>query len=246
MITYSSWFFITEPVGNNRLDYARRTDPRIYVPSLLPGNIEDIAEAQTCALECDVDGVITAWYGLEHFVFLEDARVPTWIFDNHNHAYAFWHSAREQWYSIGPLPVVHIDQHTDLSIPLRFRDEWESVFDYTQNILTIADFIVPAMQEGLIMETHVITDESQEMSRCFTWEWEMLIRKQDSLPEKDFILDIDLDYFAQGFEEDLTLSLVWKLISRATIITIATSPLFIEQEKALSILKSLQKELLLL
>lgn len=53
------------------------------------------------------------------------------------------------------------------------------------------------MQEGLVAETHVITDESRESARCFVWQDGTLGRRESSLPEKDFILDIDLDYFSQ-------------------------------------------------
>ncbi len=140
--------------------------------------------------------------------------------------------------------MVHIDQHTDLSIPVRFRETNEDIYEYTDSVLTIADFIIPAMREGLIAETHIITDESVESARCFAWQNETLIRQKNSLPEKDFILDIDLDYFSQGFEEEKTLSLVRYFIARASIITIATSPLFIDFQKALKNLKSLQNDLL--
>ena len=140
--------------------------------------------------------------------------------------------------------MVHIDQHTDLGLPVRFRSPEESVFEYTNQVLTIADFILPALQEKLITEAYMVTDESVDSIRCFVWESETLARKQHPLPERDFILDIDLDYFAQGFDEKNTLALVQSLIDRATIITLATSPLFIGFQKAIDVLKSLQKNLL--
>jgi hypothetical protein len=59
-------------------------------------------------------------------------------------------------------------------------------------------------------------------------------------------VDIDLDYFSQGFDDDIIRENVRFWLAKADIVTIATSPLFIEQEKALTILKSLQKELILL
>jgi len=67
----------------------------------------------------------------------------------------------------------------------------------------------------------------------------------DKIPSS-VIVDLDLDYFSQGFDEAETFSTVRYWLTKADIITIATSPLFIQQEKALEILKSLQKELLLL
>ncbi len=53
------------------------------------------------------------------------------------------------------------------------------------------------------------------------------------------IVDIDLDYFSQGFDEEKTLTTTKYWIERANIITIATSPLFIDQEKALEYLRKL-------
>jgi len=60
------------------------------------------------------------------------------------------------------------------------------------------------------------------------------------------VVDIDLDYFSQGFDEEKTLETTKYWIEKADIITIATSPLFIQQEKALAVLKSLQSSLVLL
>jgi len=60
------------------------------------------------------------------------------------------------------------------------------------------------------------------------------------------VVDIDLDYFSQGFDEEKCMETVKYWIEKADIITIATSPLFIEQEEALRVLKSLQKALLTL
>jgi hypothetical protein len=42
MSIYSSGFFITEPVSNNRLDYAVRKGPKIYVPDLIEGTLDDV------------------------------------------------------------------------------------------------------------------------------------------------------------------------------------------------------------
>lgn len=42
MSPYTAGFFITEPVSNNRLDYAVRKDPKIYVPDLIEGTLDDV------------------------------------------------------------------------------------------------------------------------------------------------------------------------------------------------------------
>ncbi len=77
-----------------------------------------------------------------------------------------------------------------------------------------------------------------------------LVKKSAQLTTKNegqtTILDIDLVYFSQGFDDAKTLETTKYWIEKADIITIATSPLFIDQEKALSVLKSLQKYLVAL
>lgn len=147
----------------------------------------------------------------------------------------------------------------------------EEVEDYTNSVLTIADFIVPALSTGLISEALMVTGEDMHASRSFVWQmnnddlayrqagWIMnnegsLIKKSAQLwtindkieTPKSLILDLDIDYFSQGFDELKCFETVRYWIEKADIITIATSPLFIDQEKALTVLKSLQNNLMVL
>ncbi|MCB9807206.1 UPF0489 family protein [Candidatus Peribacteria bacterium] len=150
---------------------------------------------------------------------------------------------------------MHIDQHTDLATPSNFP-AWKRpkesnavlVEKYTNTDLTIADFIIPALATGLISEAVMVTGEERDGAGLFIWEDEKLVKKSPQLIIKNqqltTIVDIDLDYFSQGFEETKTLETTKYWIEKADIITIATSPLFINQEKALALLKSLQSSLL--
>jgi hypothetical protein len=99
----------------------------------------------------------------------------------------------------------------------------------------------------------MVTGENREGVNAFIWENNQLKKcvslaplSRGELKGGSVIVDLDLDYFSQGFDENETFATVRYWLAKADIITIATSPLFIEQEKALSILKSLQKDLLLL
>ena len=155
---------------------------------------------------------------------------------------------------------MHIDQHTDLATPGNFpawKHPEESnellVENYTNTDLTIADFIVPALATGLISETLMVTGEDTNGAGVFVWENDKLTKKSsgfplssDLFPPRSIVVDIDLDYFSQGFDDAKTLETTKYWIEKADIITIATSPLFIEQEKALAMLKSLQSSLVLL
>ena len=153
---------------------------------------------------------------------------------------------------------MHIDQHTDLTTPGNFpawkhpeeSDEF-LVEEYTNTDLTIADFIVPALATGLLQDALMVTGEEKTGAGIFSWNGELKKRNSDSIivdikSYPSIIVDIDLDYFSQGFDDTKTLETTKYWIEKADIITIATSPLFIDQEKALSVLKSLQSSLVAL
>lgn len=152
---------------------------------------------------------------------------------------------------------MHIDQHTDLATPGNFpawkhpEESHEGIVEeYTNTDLTIADFIVPALATGLISEAVMVTGEDMDASRSFVWEGEQLTKlppeRKTNNEKLTTIVDIDLDYFSQGFDDEKTLAITKYWMEKADIITIATSPLFIDQEKALTVLKSLQSSLVAL
>jgi hypothetical protein len=62
------------------------------------------------------------------------------------------------------------------------------------------------------------------------------------MPENPYILDIDIDFWApeMGIEEfDRSIEKTRQLIAGASIVTIATSPCFIDQERAVEIVRLL-------
>lgn len=94
----------------------------------------------------------------------------------------------------------------------------------------------------------MVTGENKEGVNSFVWQDNKLQKTIHHKPKtiNSVMVDLDLDYFSQGFDESETFSTVRYWLARADIVTIATSPLFIPQDKAIGILKSLQKDLLLL
>lgn len=252
---YQKKKIISAPISNNRLNWDERENHTIIVPSLVEWTLDDVVIGTETVIEWEVNGKITAGKWLKHFVFLRNSRVPTWIMDNHNHAFAFWHEAYWKWWIQKWSLLIHIDQHTDLATPGNFpawkhpEESHEGIVEeYTNTDLTIADFIVPGLATGLISEAVMVTGEERDGAGIFTWEndslkkiWSSKLEAQNSV-----IVDIDLDYFSQGFDELKCFENVRYWIEKADIITIATSPLFIDQEKALRVLKSLQKSLVTL
>lgn len=247
---------ISTSISNNRLNFDERWNRTIVVPNLIEWTLDNVQIGAETVIEWEVNGEIMAGKWLKHFVFLRDAKVPAWIMDNHNHAFAFWHEAFWKWWIDKWSLLVHIDQHTDLATPSNFpawKHPAESnealVEDYVNTDLTIADFIVPALSTDLISQALMVTAEEKTGAGLFSWDGELKKKNSDTLLEHiwDFpsvIVDIDLDYFSQGFDEAKTLETTKYWIEKADIITIATSPLFIDQKKALAVLKSLQRNLL--
>ena len=115
------------------------------------------------------------------------------------------------------------------------------VEEYTNTELTIADFIVPALSTGLFSEALMVTWEEKNGAGSFTWQENSLkkILSTSLSTSTSLIVDIDLDYFSQGFDDTKTLETTKYWIEKSDIITIATSPLFINQKKALQYLEKI-------
>ena len=96
--------------------------------------------------------------------------------------------------------------------PFNIQDEnWDSVCDFTQNCCNVGNFILPALLHSQI-------------------------------PDQDYIFDIDLDFWTEemGIEDfEATLEKVKNLISSAKLVTIATSPYFLDQSKGLELIHQL-------
>jgi len=232
---YSQPFQIDGPVGNNALSYARRgTSPALWVPSLLNGTLEDVRPGSNVAFE-DVDefDVLQSCPGLSHLVRTEWRGIPTVIVDNHNHAFYFWHEALERGRLERGATLIHVDQHRDTRIPERLYDgkTLEDAFEYTNFHLNVGNYVVPAQQAGLIGEIHFVTSGEALNDLRF-------------VARRNKILNIDLDFFAPEMsyiDFDLARRFVATHIPGTALITIATSPFFIEQERAVDVLRRLSQ-----
>ena len=127
---------------------------------------------------------------------------------------------------------MHADQHSDLRKP----DVWlsgplenlalDEVFEYTQRELNVGNFIAPALRLGLFSDCRILSSEES--------------LRQDI--QESFVLDLDLDLFAESMmylPREWTLGRVRGLLHRSAVVTIATSPYFIDQSQALQILSDL-------
>lgn len=91
MLDYGG-FWLEENVGNNAFTYQeRKTDPRLWIPPLLEKGLEALTLGDLPVFsEFNEQGQLQCFCGLQSFLFFEWNGVPIYLFDNHNHAFAFW------------------------------------------------------------------------------------------------------------------------------------------------------------
>ncbi|AHB41246.1 hypothetical protein P148_SR1C00001G0451 [candidate division SR1 bacterium RAAC1_SR1_1] len=116
------------------------------------------------------------------------------------------------------FPVLHIDQHTDMR-------------PVGPDGVNVGNFLRYAL------DTQLITGSSQ-----INTEYSLLNLNIDIIESDKTILDIDLDFrhpdmSIEQFEK--TIQIVKGLIKKAKIVTIATSPYFLDQDLAIKLLKQL-------
>ena len=125
--------------------------------------------------------------------------------------------------------LVHIDQHKDMREPENYDvdiNDIDDVFRCTNYTLNVGNFIKPALHHNIFSEAIIIDS---------TYGLEMDV-------EGEIVLDIDLDIFSKDMEYmsyDLRVNKIKEYIERSKVITIASSPFFIEQDYAIKVLKEL-------
>ena len=222
-------FYIDKPYGNNVFSYEKRENKKIFVPRLIKGNLDDVQIGDNIAFnEIDEENEIKA-IGLKNLVQYKFNNKKIYIFDNHNHAFYFWmKSLKNKEFNKG-CKLVHVDQHKDMREPNHYNvniDNLDDVFKYTNYVLNVGNFIQPALRKEIFSQV-IIMDSSYSFDIKF---------------EGEYVLDIDLDIFSKDMDYipyDFRLNRIKDLIKYAKVITIATSPYFIEQDYAIKVLKEI-------
>ena len=233
---YDKSFKIKECTGNNAFSFKKRPNPKLHVPTILEGNIEDAKIGTEIAFEdFDENEELKSCVGLKNFIRTTHPKTgaPVIIVDNHNHVFYFWHEAREKGIIKNDSTLIHIDQHKDMREPKDWLSKegshnLEKVFRYTNDILNVGNYIIPAQKTGLIGEIILITSE-KEIQKS-------LNNKSEIINHKSKIVNIDLDFWADEMsyiDEKMKTEIAQKYMNEADLITIATSPFFIGQEKAI-------------
>jgi hypothetical protein len=237
---YDKGFYITSRVSNNAFSWYKRENRKLYVAPLISGRAEDVEIGGEIVFEdCDDSGKLKSCKGLANFItFPGPKNQPVYIFDNHNHAFYFWHLERNRGHINDGALLIHVDQHKDSRKPEIFLSPEESrdnerVFKYTNSILNVGNFIPPARHTGLIHK--VLNIDSGESVENFDYKL---------LEAQNLILDIDMDFFAPELDfidYKSKVNLCRRCVENAAVVTIATSPFFIDQELAVMRLKDLMK-----
>ena len=232
--TFYNGFCIDKPVGNNAFSYEQRENKKIYVPSIVEGGLEALAEGEQTSFSEILDGVELNKCGLRNFIYYQKQNKNIFIFDNHNHAFFFWmYGLKEKMFDVG-TKLVHVDQHKDMRKPEHsfkcdFSDiDLASAFEYTNFVLHVGNFIEPALELGIFSGVEMI-DSEDAFKKTF---------------KSPFVLDIDIDIFSDDMsyiDEGMKASRIKGLISEAQFITVSSSPYFIDQNKAISKIKEMLK-----
>lgn len=161
---YKKWFFLEEAVWNNAFSFEQRKNKKLYIPEIIDLSINDLDKIQIqddfskIAFEdFDFDDKLSTNYWLKNFYRIKHKWKEIILFDNHNHAFYFWYEARNKWIIWDDNLLIHIDEHADtrdnnkhLLKPKSY--DLKKVFDFTNYVLNVGDYIIPAQEEWIIWE----------------------------------------------------------------------------------------------
>lgn len=162
---------------------------------------------------------------------MEWSGIPVVVFDNHNHALYFWYEAQKQGIIDVKNTLVHIDEHSDLWGNENDLDKTDlgSVFQFTNYQCNVGNYIQPAIRSGII-ERVLRIEDTVGMEKYASYSVES---------DESMILNLDLDFFAPELDyipfEDKK-RIILHFARQAKLITVATSPFFIDQNRAIEML----------
>jgi len=239
---YKEWFYLDREVWNNAFSFDKRENKKLYVPKLIKINsFDDIKlqdDKEKIAFEdFDFNDKLSTNYGLKNFYEIDWKWKKIYLFDNHNHAYYFWYLARNKWIIWDNNTLIHIDEHADTrdnkkSLLKPDTNDLEKVFKFTNEVLNVGDYIIPAKNEWIIWDIVQIRNTSN---------LEEYLENKDKYKE-NIILNLDLDFFQPDLDfidYNLKKKVVLDSAEKASVITVCTSPFFIDQELAVKVFKDI-------
>ena len=215
---------LTENIWNNQFCFNQVENPKIWIADTVDWTVENLEIWENTVFREMKNWKVVEYKWLKHFVYIKNKNQSIYIFDNHNHALKYWIGEYKKWNIQFWFNLIHIDQHTDMN-----SSEFELDLENPNlDVYNVWNFIQPAIKSGLINKVEQINTEYK------------LLNFQTN--EKDLILDIDLDFRAPEMSIEKyseTIEKVKNLISKGRVVTIATSPYFINQNLSIKICKDL-------
>lgn len=234
---YTTPTYITQPIWNNAFSYDQRialwSEGKLYIPSIIQDTVAELRQGSDICFEEVLNGKLVSCTGLKYFLQTTFHDTPVYIVDNHNHALSFRHK-HFNTSTFQPFNIIHIDQHSDIkpnSNVFLIPDSWfpiPKVEDFVNEKTNVGNFITAAINSWIVNEViQVRTDYSLQQLQAA------------SSKLQAFILDIDID-FRQDKEMTVSdIAIIQELMKKAELVTIATSPYFIDQARAIKLVKRL-------
>ena len=94
--------------------------------------------------------------------------IPLFVFEEHNEAFFIWHYAvmKKMMPKFGNT-LLHVDEHSDMGIPRlnqsinSLNGSLQDIYKFTYSELTIENFIVPAIYQGLFNKLYWIRQSTE-------------------------------------------------------------------------------------
>ncbi|MDD5138562.1 MAG: HAD-IA family hydrolase, partial [Candidatus Omnitrophica bacterium] len=190
---------------------------------------------------------------------LDDGRV-IFVTDDHAHVYAFWWLMAQEGLLKGGR-LLHIDGHADAQMFQGRRSSRIDPFDdlsatladadgFAVNVAGLEGFIAPLARRGLITSWHWLynlNDHRAARMALVDGQYKALQEEKAAAADISFdLLDIDIDVLAGLTPEEAAghLDAFAAMAGRASLITIATSPEFIDQKAAVRYARLLVERIL--
>ena len=223
---YTAPSYLTQPIGNNAFSYDERialwSVGKLCIPSLISWTVDDLQQGSEICFEEVINNKLKSCTGLKHFVQIEYHGKQIFIVDNHNHALVFWTLIKK------PLPVIHIDQHSDVKTNENIFPPGDDIEQFVNEKTNVGNFISAAKNSWIISEViQVRTDYALRELQA------------SSIMHQAFILDIDIDFRVDKELTEDDRKIIQTLMKKAELVTVATSPYFIDQEQAISIIRNI-------
>lgn len=215
---------LRENIWNNQFCFNQIENPEIWIADMIDWNIDDLEIWENSVFREMKNWKVIEYKWLKNFIYIKNSNQSIYIFDNHNHALKYRLDEYKSWNISFWFGLIHIDQHTDMN-----SSEFDlDIQNPNLDVYNVWNFIQPAIKSWLINQVEQINTE-----------YKLLNFQTD---EDDLILDIDLDFRAPEMSIEKYFETIEKtknLISKSRVVTIATSPYFLDQNLAIKICKEL-------